>query len=159
MIYFIGFAVIIAYIFQTFLGMKQIKNFNQNYSALRRKGKVLIGINKGRIVAGTIILFCLDENSMITDARKMQGTSVFANFKTFDRVIGYSLEELNETHPVLTKENKLTIKAIAQAQKNFREFSTGTLSTKPYQPMYSVSNLKMVISNQLFLYKQKFRKE
>ena len=158
MIYFIGFAVIVAYVFQTFLGMKQIKNFNQNYSVLRKKGKVLIGINKGRIVAGTIILFCLDEQSMIIDARKMQGTSVFANFKTFDQVIGLSLEELNGNHPVLAKENKLTIKAIAQAQKNYQEFSTGTLSTMPYQPMYSVTNLKMIVSNQLFLYKQKFRK-
>lgn len=158
MIYFIGFAVIVAYAFQTFLGMKQIKNFNQNYSVLRRKGKVLIGINKGRIVAGTIILFCLDEQSNIIDARKMQGTSVFANFKAFDQVIGLSLGELNAKHPVLAKENKLTFKAIAQAQKNFQEFSTGTLSSRPYQPMYSVSNLKMVVSNQLFLYKQKFRK-
>lgn len=159
MIYFIGFAVMIAYLFQTYLGMKQIKNFNQSYSVLRKKGKVLIGINKGRIVAGTIILFCLDEHSMIIDARKMQGTSVFAHFKAFDQVIGYSLEELNVSHPVLAKENKLTIKAIAQAQENFREFSAGTLRSKSYQPMYSLSNLKMVLSNQLFLYKQKFRKE
>lgn len=159
MIYFIGFAVIVAYVFQTFLGMKQIKNFNQNYSVLRKKGKVLIGINKGRIAAGTIILFCLDEKSTIIAARKMQGTSVFANFRPFDQVIGISLEELNEYHPVLARENKLTIKAIEQAQKNFQEFSAGTLNTKPYQPMYSVSNLKTVISNQLFLYKQKFRKE
>lgn len=158
MMYMIGAAVIGAYVLQTLLGMKQIKQFNQHYKTLRRKGKVVIGVNKGRIVAGTIVLFAIDSQEKIIAAQKMQGTSVFAAFRAFDQVIGYSLQELTEEHPALAKENKLTKKAVLQGQKNLQEFHSGTVSTKSYQPMYSKANVKMLVSNQWFLYKKKFRK-
>ncbi|MEO1772215.1 transcriptional regulator GutM [Candidatus Enterococcus ferrettii] len=159
MIYVIGAAVIGAYVLQTLLGMKQIKNFNQHYGILRRKGKVVIGVNKGRITAGTIVLFAINSQDEIIAAKKMQGTSVFADFRAFDQLIGYSLQELTEDHPALAKENKLTQKAVMQGQKNLQKFHSGTATTKAHQPVYSGVNLKILVSNQLFLYKKKFRKD
>lgn len=154
--FIIGISVIIAYIVQMYLGMKQVKNFNKHYVELRRKGKVLIGVNKGNIVSGTIILLSIDDQLKIIEAKKMQGVSVFAAFKSFDQVVGSYLQELDENHPVLVKENKLTKKAILQAKKNYYNHSSGATNT--YQPIYSISHLKNIINNQVFLYKEKFRK-
>ncbi len=55
--FIIGGIVITAYILQIVFGMKQLKNFNQVYSELRKKGRVAIGRRAGKVQSGTIVMF------------------------------------------------------------------------------------------------------
>lgn len=156
MIYFIGGLLIIAYIFQMVLGIKQFKYFNRHYVAMRNRGQVVIGTNKGRIVSGTIILLVVDKQFKIVEAEKMQGVSSFATFKSFDQVVGCNLLELDADHPALVKENKLTKKAIIQASESCVQ--PISQAQEHYRPMYSLENLQLLIKSQLLLYKKKIRK-
>ena len=58
--FIIGGIVITAYILQIVFGMKQLKNFNQVYSELRKKGRVAIGRRAGKVQSGTIVMFAVD---------------------------------------------------------------------------------------------------
>ncbi|KAF1305741.1 transcriptional regulator GutM [Candidatus Enterococcus willemsii] len=116
-IYIFGAFVVGAYILQVLFGMKQIKHFNQTYQELRRKGKVAIGRRAGKVKAGTIILFAVDEHGNILDARKMQGVTVLAKFHPLPAYIGEDIHYMDKYHPMVRKENKL----IQQAMENARE--------------------------------------
>lgn len=78
--FIIGGIVITAYILQIVFGMKQLKNFNQVYSELRKKGRVAIGRRAGKVQSGTIVMFAVDRRGHVLDARKMQGVTVLARF-------------------------------------------------------------------------------
>lgn len=76
-----GIIVILAYVVQIILGMKQLKHFNKVYAELRKKGRVAIGRRSGKIKSGTIVMFAIDKEGLVLDARKMQGVTVAAHFK------------------------------------------------------------------------------
>ncbi len=156
MIYMIGIFIIIAYVFQMILGLKQFKDFNQHYLAMRKKGRVAIGVNKGKIKSGTIVLFAVDERFQIVEAKMMQGISSFAKFKAFDQVIGHNLLELGGDHPTLVKENSLTKKAVTHASKSCNQPISEIQEN--YQPIYSLMNLQILIKSQLLSYKKKIRR-
>lgn len=48
-IYTFAVFVVLAYIVQVILGLQQLKHFNRVYARLRKKGRVAIGRNSGRI--------------------------------------------------------------------------------------------------------------
>lgn len=156
MIYFIGILAISAYILQVLLGIRQFKYFNRQLRQMRSKGRVAIGVNKGRIASGTIILFAIDEKFQIHEAKKMQGISSFATFKPFNTIVGQNLLELTAEHPALAKENKLTKKAVVHAIESCLRPESETKNN--YQPMYSLENLKWTVKNQLLLYKQTIKR-
>lgn len=116
-IYLFGAFVVGAYLMQVVLGMKQIKHFNQTYQELRRKGKVAIGRRARKIKAGTIVLFAVDQQGKILDARKMQGVTVLAKFHTLSAYIGEDIHYMDKYHSLVRQENKL----IQQAMENARE--------------------------------------
>lgn len=87
-IYILGAVVIVAYILQIIFGLKQLKHFNTTYSELRKKGRVAIGRRSGKIKAGTIVMFAVDRKGMILDAKRMQGVTVVARFKSMPSYIG-----------------------------------------------------------------------
>ncbi|MGL9731135.1 transcriptional regulator GutM [Enterococcus sp. DIV0756] len=156
MIYFIGILAISAYILQVLLGIRQFKYFNRQLRQMRSKGRVAIGVNKGRIASGTIILFAIDEQFQIHEAKKMQGISSFTMFKPFTNVVGQNLLELTKEHPALAKENKLTQKAVIHAVESCLQPEPKTENN--YQPMYSLENLKWTVKNQLLLCKQRIKR-
>lgn len=59
-----------AFVIQMGLGFLQIKYFTKGYTELRRMGKVAIGKKPGRIKAGTIVLFAINNNGRILAAKK-----------------------------------------------------------------------------------------
>lgn len=71
-----GLFVIAAYLFQLLLGLRQLKHFNAVYASLRRQGRVAIGRRAGKIRAGTIVMFALDQSGKVLDARQMQGVTL-----------------------------------------------------------------------------------
>ena len=125
---FIIASLITVYLLNIFLGYLQLKDFNKNYIELKRKGRVAIGRKKGRISSGTIVLILINDDGVIVETRKMQGVTVLARVKSFEGLVGKSLE-------YLTVYNKLLKKAILDAVKQYITFEknkcedTNNLST------------------------------
>ncbi|MDU6522627.1 transcriptional regulator GutM [Enterococcus devriesei] len=138
-ILFLGIIAIAAYIIQTCLGLKQIKNFSMVYARLRKKGKVAIGRRPGKLTSGTILMFSVNQMGLIDEAEMMQGITILARFKPKKQFVGLNIRELNEQHPVFEKENRLTRQAALNAKKIYLEVEKGNYQdTKPVSPVMNV---------------------
>ncbi|MHC5228980.1 transcriptional regulator GutM [Enterococcus sp. LJL99] len=113
----IALVIVGAYILQIVFSLKQIRHFNESYSRLRRQGKVAIGKRPGKIRAGTISMFALDEQGTILDALTMQGVTVAAKFKAKKQYVGTNITDLTQKHPLVTKENKLVSASMLNAKE------------------------------------------
>lgn len=105
-----------AYLLQIIFSLKQIRHFNESYSRLRRQGKVAIGKRPGKIRAGTISMFALDDQGIILDASTMKGVTVVAKFKEKKQYIGLNITDLTKDHPLVIKENKLVRASMINAK-------------------------------------------
>lgn len=149
-IYVFGAFVLGAYILQAILGMKQIKNFNQNYQELRRLGKVAIGRRAGKIKSGTIILFAIDSDHKIIAARKMQGVTVLAKFHSLDEYVGEDIHYIDKYHPLVRKENKLTCLAMENAREIYLRVEAGNYKEeKPMSPFVGAGIQLQLWKNQI----------
>ncbi len=135
----IGVIVCVAYLLQTLFGVFQIKHFNTVYTELRKKGRVAIGRRAGKIRAGTLILFAVEEDGKVLDCRLMQGVTVLARFKVCDNLIGFDLHYLDSYHPTVRKYNKLTQLAIMNARELFLRIEADNYVEEPVlSPFYSI---------------------
>ncbi len=151
-IYILGAVVIVAYILQIIFGLKQLKHFNTTYSELRKKGRVAIGRRSGKIKAGTIVMFAVDRKGMILDAKRMQGVTVVARFKSMPSYIGQDIHYLDTYNPVVRKENKLLQIAIEDARELFLRIEAGNYKDVPkFAPVLNVGNQLKLLSTRLRL--------
>ena len=151
-IYILGAVVIVAYILQIIFGLKQLKHFNTTYSELRKKGRVAIGRRSGKIKAGTIVMFAVDRKGMILDAKRMQGVTVVARFKSMPSYIGQDIHYLDTYNPVVRKENKLLQIAIEDARELFLRIEAGKYKDVPkFAPVLNVGNQLKLLSTRLKL--------
>ena len=151
-IYILGAVVIVAYILQIIFGLKQLKHFNTTYSGLRKKGRVAIGRRSGKIKAGTIVMFAVDRKGMILDAKRMQGVTVVARFKSMPSYIGQDIHYLDTYNPVVSKENKLLQIAIEDARELFLRIEAGNYKDVPkFAPVLNVGNQLKLLSTRLKL--------
>ena len=151
-IYILGAVVILAYILQIIFGLKQLKHFNTNYSALRKKGRVAIGRRAGKIKAGTIVMFAVDQSGKVLDARRMQGVTVAARFKTMPDYIGQDIHYFDTYNPLIRKENKLLQIAIEDAREVFLRTEAGNYEDVPkFAPVLNVGNQLKLLSTRLKL--------
>ena len=151
-IYILGAVVIVAYILQIIFGLKQLKHFNTTYSELRKKGRVAIGRRSGKIKAGTIVMFAVDRKGMILDAKRMQGVTVVARFKSMPSYIGQDIHYLDTYNPVVRKENKLLQIAIEDAREIFLRIEAGNYKDVPkFAPVLNVGNQLKLLSTRLKL--------
>ncbi|HFI0715060.1 TPA: transcriptional regulator GutM [Streptococcus suis] len=151
-IYILGVVVIVAYILQIIFGLKQLKHFNTTYSELRKKGRVAIGRRSGKIKAGTIVMFAVDRKGMILDAKRMQGVTVVARFKSMPSYIGQDIHYLDTYNPVVRKENKLLQIAIEDARELFLRIEAGNYKDVPkFAPVLNVGNQLKLLSTRLKL--------
>jgi len=121
-----------AYLLQSFLTFRQIKAFNAIFSDFRKRGKVVTGRKSGRMIAGTVILFVIDDEGVILDGSMMQGVSVFAKFKPFTRFNGQHLIDLNGGHEGVKSLHKFTQRTIENARELYVRFLTGTMEVESY---------------------------
>ncbi|MCK1167185.1 transcriptional regulator GutM [Streptococcus uberis] len=121
-----GIIVILAYVVQIILGMKQLKHFNKVYAELRKKGRVAIGRRSGKIKSGTIVMFAIDKEGLVLDARKMQGVTVVAHFKQMPNFIGQDIHYFDTYNPLVRNENKLVQIAIEDARELFLRMEAGS---------------------------------
>ena len=151
-IYILGAVVILAYILQIIFGLKQLKHFNTTYSELRKKGRVAIGRRSGKIKAGTSVMFAVDRKGMILDAKRMQGVTVVARFKSMPSYIGQDIHYLDTYNPVVRKENKLLQIAIEEARELFLRIEAGNYKDVPkFAPVLNVGNQLKLLSTRLKL--------
>ncbi|HEL1639969.1 TPA: transcriptional regulator GutM [Streptococcus suis] len=151
-IYILGAIVIVAYILQIVFGLKQLKHFNTTYSELRKKGRVAIGRRAGKIKAGTIVMFAVDKSGKVLDARRMQGVTVAARFKTMPDYIGQDIHYFDTYNPLIRKENKLLQIAIEDAREVFLRTEAGNYEDVPkFAPVLNVGNQLKLLSTRLKL--------
>lgn len=116
------------WILQCVLGLLQFRRFNRHLKHLRSFGRVAIGRSKGRVVAGAVVLLCIDENCNIIKGEKIEGLTIFAGVKSFDCLNGINLLDLNEM--VCAGLPKQTKKAVLQAVEDYKSFSQLELEKK-----------------------------
>ncbi|MGX7091133.1 transcriptional regulator GutM [Hutsoniella sourekii] len=139
-----------AYVIQFILGYYQIKHFNQNYVELRRKGRVAIGRKPGRIQAGTIVMFAIDDQDRITDTRLLQGVTVLSKFRDLPQYAGQDIHFIDKKHPLVQRENRLTQIAMEDARDLFIRFEMGEYKEEPKaSPIGKLSTNINVMRHQL----------
>ncbi len=108
------------WILQCILGIWQFNKFNRRFKELRAEGRVAIGRAKGRVVAGAVVLLCIDKECNIIKGEKMQGTTIFAGLKPLNKFNHMNLLDINEVS--CNGLDKQTTKAVLNAVSNYKEF-------------------------------------
>lgn len=123
MLYALILLAVVAWVLQLVLGMRQLRRFQHHVRTLRAaKGRVAIGKSKGRILAGTIMLLCIDEACHIVYGEVMQGFTVFARFRPFDKLNGLSLLALDEAICRAHGLDRQQAKAALSARKDYLDY-------------------------------------
>lgn len=117
----IGFILlgIAAWFLQMVLALRQFKKFNAHVKVMRSEGRVAIGKARGRIMAGAIVLFVIDDECNIIRGELLHGVTSFAEPRPFEKFNGINLLELTEE---LCKERKLdrqVTKAVIGARNDY----------------------------------------
>ena len=115
-------AAVVVWIAQTLLGLRQFKKFNNHIRDLRQEGRVAIGRARGHFMAGALVLFVIDDECRIQRGEIMEGRTVFAGFKPFEKFNGLTLFELSDE---LCKSMNLPIQqatAVMSAQKEYESY-------------------------------------
>ena len=141
-IYTFAVFVVLAYIVQVILGLRQLKHFNRVYARLRKKGRVAIGRNSGRIKAGTIVMFAIDEEGKVLEGQKMQGVTVMAKFKSMPAYLGQDIHYFDHYNPLVRQENKLLQFAIEDARDVFLQTEAGVYHDAPRTSPFSDLGLR-----------------
>lgn len=113
----LGF-IFIMWMIQGILSYFQIKHFRRRTAELKKKGRILIGQQKGKFSAGSIVILVIDNNNNIIDAEEMRGFTVFNKFKKKADIIGKSLEDSQSL--IASIKNKQSMRAIEKALEGVR---------------------------------------
>ena len=107
----------IAYVLQFLLTMIQMKDFNLNFRDLRKMGRVAIGKKKGGFVAGSIVMFAIDDEGIILKGMYLSGVTVLARFKEINDFNGVDITTITEEQ--VKSYSKQVQKAILDASSNY----------------------------------------
>ena len=72
----------------------QVRNYNKRIQAMKGFGMVGIGMKKGRLVPGSIVLLAVDKRGTVIRCERMKGFSVFARFREVKELAGADIGEL-----------------------------------------------------------------
>ncbi|HHT11740.1 MAG TPA: transcriptional regulator [Propionibacterium sp.] len=122
-------AIGFAWVAQSFLSFRQTKAFTQLFVDLRKKGRVAMGKFSGGLVAGSIVMFVLDEDDRVVEGHRLNGITVLARFKEFDLYDGrfMSMVEAREAKHL----GKSVMRAVANARDNYRIVADGGMPSEP----------------------------
>jgi DNA-binding transcriptional regulator of glucitol operon len=113
----------IAFLMQAILGFVQMRNLTDEFIKLRRKGKVAFGRKSGGFKAGAVVMFRIDEEGIVQEARKLEVTTAFARVKNMDGFEGRYLGDL--TKEDAPKHHVNLGKAIEDAALTYRKYTAG----------------------------------
>lgn len=138
---------LLAFFLQAFLGFQQMKHFGNEYTKMRKDGRVAIGRRPGKIMSGTIVMFSLDKEGNIQYGRLLQGTTILARFKNYSNFDHDHIEEITTDNPKLKKEISITRKAIIDAVNNYQLIVNGKeipQKQAPLNRLFSNAKNKMI---------------
>ena len=111
----------------------QMRQFSDEFIKLRRKGKVACGRKSGGFHAGAIVMFCIDDDGIIKEGKKLEGITAFARVKSLNGFEGRYIGSLTaEDGP---KSHKNLCKAIEDAALTYRKYTNGEVIEEPPTPM------------------------
>ena len=113
----------IAFLLQGALSFLQMRHFTNAFLELRRKGKVACGRKSGGFRAGAIVMFGIDDDGIIREARKLEGTTAFAKVKTMEGFEGRYIGSLTREDAPAQHVN--LGKAIEDAALTYRKYTAG----------------------------------
>ena len=113
----------IAFALQGLMSFLQMKHLTNEFIELRRKGKVAFGRKSGGFRAGAVVMFQIDDDGIIREAKKLEGTTAFARTKPLEGFEGRYFGSLTrEDGP---KGHKNLCKAIEDAALTYRKYTAG----------------------------------
>ena len=140
----------VAFALQYFSTFLQMRGFTKAYKACRKDGfRAVIGKFSGAFHAGSIIMFGIDNDGIIHNGTVMQGVTVFARFKDFNKFNQHSIDELSD---LLEKTSGLSYsirKAIEDADLNYKTIMRGEEVPVPPSPIKKAGNLLVKSGKQL----------
>ncbi len=131
----LGIMVVGAFLIQSALGFFQIKHFGNEYNELKAEGRVAIGKRAGKLTSGTIIMFLLDDEGVIVRGKKLQGTTILARFKPYDKFKGKYIGAITAEDSEMIAEIKITRNTVMNAVNNYKMFINGETIEEKESPV------------------------
>ncbi len=128
-----------AFVLQFVLSSFQMKDFNNEFIKMRRKGRVVVGRKSGGFHAGAIVLFRIDENGIILEGKKIEGVSFLAKVKDFTGFEGIYVKDLKKE--MVPKTHKNLRKAVEDAANTYRKYISGEQIETPPSPFQKLGNV------------------
>jgi len=124
-----------AFLLQGFMSFLQMRHLTNEFLKLRRKGKVAFGRKSGGFRAGAVVMFGIDGDGIIFEARKLEGTTAFARVKPLPGFEGRYIGDLREEDG--PEGHKNLRRAIEDAALTYRKYTAGELveDTRPQGPV------------------------
>ena len=114
-----------AFLLQGFMSFLQMRHLTNEFLKLRRKGKVAFGRKSGGFRAGAVVMFGIDDDGIIFEARKLEGTTAFARVKPLAGFEGRYIGDLKEEDG--PEGHKNLRRAIEDAALTYRKYTAGEL--------------------------------
>ncbi|MDV7758812.1 transcriptional regulator GutM [Liquorilactobacillus mali] len=144
MLIYFGIILVVAFLIQGLLGLKQIKDFSTTFHQLRLLAPVAIGKNPKKFQSGTLILIAVKEDGSIAEARMMKGITIFAKFKELKSLRGENIAEVAASFEQLKQFDKLTRVCFLDAYKNYVNYKANKLRPHDFDSTVKIWSLPMV---------------
>ncbi|MDO5328883.1 MAG: transcriptional regulator GutM [Coriobacteriia bacterium] len=135
----LGIVLGIAFLLQTAFSMLQMKHFSHEFVKLKKKGRVAVGRKNGAFFAGAIVMFQIDGDGIIQQAKYMEGVTVLARFKDLPGFEGKDISKLTEKDG--PEKHRNLKKAIADAANNYNTYEGGGVIENPPSLFKKIGNL------------------
>ena len=115
-----------AFILQGLMSFLQMRHLTNEFLKLRRKGKVAFGRKSGGLRAGAVVMFRIDEDGIVQEARKLEGTTAFARVRPLEGFEGRYIGSLTKEDGPARHIN--LGKDIEEAALTYRKYTAGELT-------------------------------
>ena len=122
----------IAFLLQGLLGFFQMRHLTNEFLKLRRKGKVAFGRKSGGFRAGAVVMFLIDEDGIIREGKKLEGTTAIARVRPLEGFEGRYVGSLKKEDGPARHKN--LCKAIEDAALTYRKYTAGELVEETTAP-------------------------
>ncbi|MDD7209383.1 MAG: transcriptional regulator GutM [Lachnospiraceae bacterium] len=128
--------VALAFALQFFLTSAQMSHFNKEFIKLRKQGRVACGRKSGGFHAGAIVMFQIDDNGIVQQAKKLEGVTCLARVRDLNGFEGRFVGDLTEEDG--PKNHRNLKKAIADAALTYNKFVRGEELEQPPSPFQKI---------------------
>lgn len=118
------FVIFILVALQSLLSVFQIINYKNTLKKFKGRGIIGVGIQKGKINPGQIVILVSSKSGEIITGEQMKGLTIFARFKSMEKIQGKNIfklkEEISRNEPI-DKQNVALLAAINNIEKSISD--------------------------------------